>query len=194
MRGCSRTHLLTLEESLPITVGKVEGQGHDARGVLHSLDDPVQFPPAGTLVINNKHGLVSATTGWVTPNLPAVLQLVYICLLGRWSGGIRRESHPKACQNWNASWVRSVESNKVLSYTLLLYLSGFFKQRVFHSLKPFYFYFVHRYLHFLLFTVQCKKHACYFCVEVIWSTFKVINLLFVFVARSRATRTMLVYG
>lgn len=46
----SRTHLLPLEESFSVTVGKVKGQGHHARGVLHTLNDPVQLPPTGTLV------------------------------------------------------------------------------------------------------------------------------------------------
>lgn len=41
--------LLAFEESLPVTVREVQGQSHDARGVLHSLNDPVQFSSAWTL-------------------------------------------------------------------------------------------------------------------------------------------------
>lgn len=44
------THLLALKESFSVTVGKVQGQGHHAGSVLHSLDDPIQFPPAWALV------------------------------------------------------------------------------------------------------------------------------------------------
>lgn len=89
------------------------------------------------------------------------------------------ESCPKASQNWNASWVRSIESNKVLSKVYFVTLPKWIFQTSISFSQTFLFLpptFVHRYLHFLLLTVQCKKHACYFCFEVIWSTFKVINL------------------
>lgn len=46
-------YLFTLEEALPVTVGEVEGESHDAGSVFHTLNNSVQLPPAGTLA--NKH-------------------------------------------------------------------------------------------------------------------------------------------
>lgn len=48
-RLLKQTHLLALEESFPVTVGKVQRQSHYTRSVLHSLNDPIQFSPAWTL-------------------------------------------------------------------------------------------------------------------------------------------------
>ena len=42
-------YLLALVEALLVTVGDVEGEGHDLRGVLHLLNNPIQLSPAGTL-------------------------------------------------------------------------------------------------------------------------------------------------
>lgn len=51
----SNTHLLALEESFSVTVGKVQRQSHYTRGVLHSLNDPIQFSPAWTLQRNTAY-------------------------------------------------------------------------------------------------------------------------------------------
>lgn len=51
------SHLLALEEPFPVTVGKVQRQSHYTRSVLHSLNDPIQFSPAWTLLGNDNTGL-----------------------------------------------------------------------------------------------------------------------------------------
>lgn len=51
------SHLLALEEPFSVTVGKVQRQSHYTRSVLHSLNDPIQFSPAWTLLGNDNTGL-----------------------------------------------------------------------------------------------------------------------------------------
>ena len=51
-----QTHLLALEESFSVTVGKVQRQSHYTRSVLHPLNDPIQFSPAWTLWSNTPKG------------------------------------------------------------------------------------------------------------------------------------------
>lgn len=58
-----QTHLLALEESFSVTVGKVQRQSHDTRSVLHSLNDPIQFSPAWTLWGKTEQGYKSCAKG-----------------------------------------------------------------------------------------------------------------------------------
>lgn len=57
--------LLALEKTLSVTVGEIQRQSHDTRGVLHSLNDPIQFSPAGTklrlMLVDGKRGVVHLT-------------------------------------------------------------------------------------------------------------------------------------
>lgn len=57
-----QTHLLAFEESFSVTVGEVQRQRHDTRSVLHSLNDPVQFSPAGALWRNTATDFVFMTS------------------------------------------------------------------------------------------------------------------------------------
>lgn len=70
--------LLALEETFPVTVGEVQRQSHDTRGVLHSLNDPVKFSPAWSklrlMLVDGQRGIVhGGAHGALLAKLPLLL-------------------------------------------------------------------------------------------------------------------------